>query len=1015
MLISLISNVGLLLALAVLYDLLLRRWSSVRVDALQLLLGVSIGLIGIAVMLTPWEWMPGLIFDTRSVLLGLSGLFFGPLPTVVAVLMTGSLRWYQGGIGAPVGIGVILTSAGIGLLWRQLRFRRHRSIGLLELYLFGLAVHLAMLAWMLALPQDMGWTVVAAISVPVLVLFPVATLILGLVLSYLHQRWQAQKLVETLIGNVPDLVFRIDPELRVDYVNPALARLTGQPASALRHQPLASLGLPSGLVRHCETLIRRPTELNTRERLRFDYRDSGGEHYWYEALTVPEQAMDGRFQSLLVVARDVTAWMQAETSLRATNTSLEQAQRIARLGSWERDPVADTLTWSDETLRIFGLDRSRPLSYERFMKRVHPDDRERLSQAQQRLFAGVEDIDIEYRIVRPDGESRLLHEQGKATIDDAGRVIRVAGTVQDITERRRADEELRIAAVAFETQQGLIVTNARGRILRVNRKFTRVTGYEAEEVIGHSPALLKSGRQSDGFYRRMWSTLARTGYWEGEIWNRRRDGSLYPQWLGISAVVDDAGRVTHYVGSLSDISERKQAEEHIHQLAYYDQLTRLPNRQLLRENLERMLASEDRDAGHGALLFIDLDRFRGLNETQGHEIGDQLLCQVAQRLEQAVSGSGRVARYGGDEFVVLSNHPAAEQQQSASRVLQLGERLLQSLQRPYRLNLSGRQEPFDYQLDASIGIVLFGRSGETADELLKRAEAAMYQAKAAGRGRLLFYDPATQAALEQRLALEHSLRQGLQQQQFEVYYQPQVDLYRQPIGAELLIRWRHPEQGIISPVEFIPLAEETGLILPLGRWVLETACRQLCEWSTDPRKRHLTLSVNVSARQFREPHFIDQVSAILATSGADPHRLKLELTESLLLDNVAATIDKMTTLQRLGISFALDDFGTGYSSLAYLKQLPLGQLKIDKSFVSDLTDDGGETAIVRTIIAMAQVLNLEVVAEGVETTEQLHILHQLGCERFQGFLIAHPMPLADFEPWLITAARRPRSMISGPI
>lgn len=1002
MLIGLIGNIGLLLALTILYDLLL-RYPAARTNPLQLVLGVNIGLIGIAVMLTHWELMPGLVFDVRSVLLSLSGLFFGPWPTAVAVLMTGSLRWYQGGAGAPVGIAVIVTSAVIGLLWRRLWFDHGRTMGWLELGMFGLVVHLAMLAWMLALPDGLGRSVIDTIAVPVLLLFPATTVLIGLALNYLYQRWQTRNLTQTLVDNVPDLVFRVDPQLRVAYANPALTRLLGQPRWYRR--ALAELGLSKELVEHCARRLRQPSSPHALDQLRFAYRDTGGETRWFEALTRPERSIEGRLQSLLVVGRDVTAWMRAEAALREANLRLEQAQRMARLGSWERDLVADTLIWSDETLRIFGLNGRRSPSFQDFMQRVHPDDRARLTQAQQRLFAGTERIDIEYRITRPDGTQRWLHEQGESIADHRGQVVRVMGVVQDITATRRADEELRIAAVAFEAQQGLIVTDAQGRILRVNRKFTRVTGYRAEEVIGKTPALLKSGRQDALFYRRMWSTLEQIGYWEGEIWNRRRDGSLYPQWLGISAVTDATGRITHYVGAFNDISERKQAEEHIHQLAYYDQLTRLPNRQLLRETLEQRLVNGHEQGCYGALLFIDLDRFRNLNDTEGHEAGDQLLCQVARRLERAASEQGRVTRYGGDEFVVLTNRPVADQQQAAALALQLGERLLQVIEQPYQLNHADARGAFDHHLGASIGIVLFGEPGDVVDELLRRAEAAMYQAKAAGRGRLLFYDPVTQAVLEQRLALENSLRQALQRNQFEVYYQPQVDRFRRPVGAELLIRWHHPERGLIAPADFIPLAEDTGLIIPLGDWVLETACRQLREWSCDPVKRRLTLAVNVSARQFREPNFVTRVSTTLATFGVDPWRLKLELTESLLLDNVDATIEKMAMLQQSGVGFSLDDFGTGYSSLAYLKRLPLKELKIDKTFVRDLATDAGETTIVRTVIAMAQQLGLEVVAEGVETSEQQTVLHRLGCVTFQGYGIARPMPVAAFEQWLDDAAR----------
>ena len=571
-------------------------------------------------------------------------------------------------------------------------------------------------------------------------------------------------------------------------------------------------------------------------------------------------------------------------------------------------------------------------------------------------------------------------------LDSEGRTTHFVGITRDITENRQVQQELRIAAKAFESLHGIMVTDANGVILRVNRAFTDLTGYGAEEVVGQTPAMLKSGKHDQEFYAGMWRQLTATGAWYGEMWDKRKNGEIFPKWQTISAVRGLDGKITHYVASFTDISESKAAEEEIRHLAFYDPLTQLPNRRLLLDRLQRGLAASARNRHHGAVLFIDLDNFKTLNDTLGHDKGDLLLQHVAGRLTECVRENDTVARLGGDEFVLMLEDLSENLHDAAAQTEIVGEKIVEALNQDFQL---GAQE---YHCTPSIGITLYSGHDASVDELLQQADLAMYQAKAAGRNTLRFFQPDMQDAVTTRSTLEADLRKGLREHQFMLFYQPQVGAEGQLTGVEALVRWRHPLRGLVAPNEFIPLAEETGLILPLGQWVLETACARLAVWGKDPGKAHLTMAVNVSARQFHHQGFVDQVLATLDHTGANPRRLKLELTESLFLSDVEDTIVKMTELKAAGVSFSLDDFGTGYSSLSYLKRLPLDQLKIDQSFISDVLTDPNDAAIARTIVALAQSMGLAVIAEGVETEAQREFLASHNCYAFQGFLFGKAEP-----------------------
>ncbi|MDQ5910533.1 MAG: hypothetical protein QG599_2630 [Pseudomonadota bacterium] len=573
---------------------------------------------------------------------------------------------------------------------------------------------------------------------------------------------------------------------------------------------------------------------------------------------------------------------------------------------------------------------------------------------------------------------------------DPGGVV-IAHT--DVTQLKHTDEQLRIAAVAFESQESMIITDAHTVILKVNQAFTETTGYTAEQVIGQTPRILKSGRHDASFYRAMWDSINRYGRWQGEIWDRHKDGEICPKWLTISAVTDTHGVITHYIGAHLDITARKQAEKRIHQLAFFDALTGLPNRTLLLDRFHQALAASSRSGGYGSLLLIDLDHFKTLNDTYGHDLGDQLLKQVAQRLNACVYEDGTVARWSGDEFVVVPASLSRHDKDAAAQAEGMSEKILAALSQPYLLNDMALYSA------SSIGVALFSGHTATLNELIKQADLAMRQSKEAGGNRCSFFDPAMESVIRERTELEKDLRQALNDKQFLLHYQAQIMGDGRLTGAEVLVRWLHPRRGMVSPAQFIPLSEETGLILPLGHWVLETACIQLAQWAQSDRA-HLTVAVNVSIQQFRQPDFVDQVLAILKSTGANPWRLKLELTESLLADHVEELIEKMLMLKARGVSFSLDDFGTGYSSLMYLKRLPLDQLKIDQSFIRDLLTDPNDAVIAQTIVALAQSLDISVIAEGVETAAQRDMLARFGCHAYQGYFFSRPLPLDQFEQFV---------------
>jgi len=546
---------------------------------------------------------------------------------------------------------------------------------------------------------------------------------------------------------------------------------------------------------------------------------------------------------------------------------------------------------------------------------------------------------------------------------------------------RSAKEAQRLASFVFQyAQEGIMITDAEGTILYVNPAFTAITGYTEEEVRGKNPRLLKSGRHDAFFYRQMWESVRRTGQWRGEIWNRRKNGEIYPEWLTISAIKNEKGRITHYVAVFTDITERKRYEEQIKHQALHDPLTDLPNRRLFHDRLAHAIREAKETQRKVAVLFLDLDRFKNINDTLGHILGDELLRHVAKRLSSCVPREGVLARIGGDEFAVLL--PALTARAEAERV---AKDIVDRFTQPIAL---GERSLY---VSISVGISLYPDDGDDCPTLIKNADMAMYCAKEEGGNRYRFFTPGMRLETVQRWQLENGMRQALELGELRLVYQPQVEAQTgRMVGVEALLRWHHPEQGVMSPATFIPLAEETGFIVPIGDWVLRTACAQAKAWQ-EAGLPPIRVAVNLSARQFQEGRLEATVRRVLAETGLEPQFLELEITEGIMMTNHTQTVEQLHRLKALGVKVAIDDFGIGYSSLGYLKKFPIDTLKIDKSFIRDCTDVPEDAAIVKAVIALAKNLNIPVVAEGVENPRQLAFLCAEGCDVIQGYLYSPPV------------------------
>ncbi len=875
MFIELVKGVALLLALCFLHGFNIRVWRQ-HPWVGQVFSGLIFGGICVVGMLTPVVLMPGVIFDARSVVLSMAGLFGGPLVAGIAALMAATGRLWLGGAGAEVGLMVIGLCTALGLVYREGRARGRLGVEPVTLALFGLLLHTAVIALFQLLPPEAVQRINQTLALPYLLTFTPATVVLGLLLHDVEQRMATERALtgtaarlHAITQAIPDVLLVLDAQGRyVEVLSPNDSALVAS-APVLVGQRLHDV-LPAEQAERFMQLIRDTLQSGQTHSVEYEMQTLSGLRQ-FEGRTQPLGVQVGGQAAVVFLARDITKRKQAESALR------------------------------ESELRFRSLLRNIPS-------------------------------------------------------------ISVQGYLQD------------------------------GTTSYWNQASEQLYGYTAEEAIGANLLDLIIPPPMRNDVRAHMQHMFATGEVipAGELQLQRKDGTPVHVFSS-HAYIQVPGHPPEMFCIDIDISGRKAAEDEARYLAFYDALTQLPNRRLLVDRLQQVLVNGARSGLTTAVLFVDLDNFKTLNDTRGHEVGDLLLKDVAQRLRSCVREQDTVARLGGDEFVVVLQNLSSDAPEAAAQARTLGELILAQLRQPYEL--AGHEHHFT----ASIGVTLLTHQRDSVDEVLKQADMAMYRAKDAGRNTLRFFDPEMQESVNRRALLETELHNGLRRSQFLLLYQPQVDSQGRVTGAEALVRWQHPVQGMVPPSEFIPLAEESGLILPLGQWVMETALRQQARWQQDPLFAHLSLAINVSARQFLQDDFVAQVLALVRQTGANPAQIKLELTESLLLDNVDSVIATMRALKAHGLGFSLDDFGTGYSSLSYLKRLPLDQIKIDQGFVRDVLLDASDAAIARSIIALAGSLGLSVIAEGVETTAHHQFLLAHGCQAFQGYLFGRPLTLEDFE------------------
>jgi len=712
-------------------------------------------------------------------------------------------------------------------------------------------------------------------------------------------------------------------------------------------------------------------------------RDGEYRFYWLEATL--QHDPQGKEEGAVVCATDITTLKQQQDRLRHSEGRLKEAQRLAQLGHWELDWIADRASFSEEVLRIHESGTA-PGTYGDWIALVHPDDRAMVDQA---FTSSVQDrrlFDTHHRLLFSDGRVKWVHVRGGTEHDSDGRPLRSVGTVQDVTARHSADEELSLAASVFESSlNGVVITDANACIVKTNKAFNRILGYSSDEIIGKKTSLFNSRKHDVSFFKQLWSTLQSEGEWQGEIWDRRKDGVVIPLWQSISAVRDPMGSIKHYIGVIYDLSDQKRSAAHIHHLAYYDALTDLPNRQLFADRCHEALERSRLEGKSLFLLFLDLDRFKYVNDSLGHPVGDELLRAVARRLTKCLRHTDTVARLGGDEFIVLLQDSRGRN--DAKRV---ARKIIKVLVQPFFVQ--------DHKLDigASIGISCYPGDGDDAPTLIKNADLAMYQAKDEGRGTFRFYEAQLSARSKERLFLEGELREALKRDELSVHYQPLYDLSDgKLVGAEALLRWRHGVRGMIPPDRFIPIAEDAGLIVQIGEWVLRAACQQAQMWRRSGFSA-FRIAVNLSGVQIERCNIVETVARILDETGLPPECLELEITETYVMRQAQQSVRVLDALRALGVSLAIDDFGTGQSSLSYLKQLPVDKLKIDRSFIADIPNSENEAAITRAIVALGHGLRLKVLAEGIETPEQAAFLKELGCDEGQGYHLGRPMDAASF-------------------
>jgi len=695
---------------------------------------------------------------------------------------------------------------------------------------------------------------------------------------------------------------------------------------------------------------------------------------------------------VVVLIIDISERKKAMEALSQSKEDYRELVESVQAIVWRALPGGSFTFVSKEAETILGYPLADWTANPQFwVEKIHPEDRDWVVDFCLSESMKLKSHTFDYRMIAADGRTVWMHDIVRVIPNRHGRPQELVGVMMDITARKKAELHLRLSQQVFEhTAEGIVITDADFNVLEVNQAYENITGYSREEVMGSPPMILNADLHDIAHYEAIWNTIQEQGQWVGEIWSRRKNGESYPEWLSISQVKNANGAVQNYVAVFTDITQRKLSEEHLQFLANHDALTHLPNRALLQQRIEQSLVRAQRHHMKIAVLFIDLDRFKIINDTLGHDAGDILLQEAAKRLKHCLRESDTVARQGGDEFVVLVEDFSDEQYLTT-----IARKIMSALAQPFIL--MGQE----LHVSASIGIAVYPQDGADVFSLLKNADVAMYRAKDSGKNTFNFYAAENNSHSVELLALESGLRRAMERKEFILHYQAKIDLQTQQIiGAEALLRWQHPEMGLLSPVHFISLAEETGLIIEIGAWVLQEACRQAKVWEASC-ERPVSVAVNLSARQFREDTLKATIEHALATSDLRPEYLELEITESMIMQNAERAREVLQYFRNLGTKVSIDDFGTGYSSLSYLKEFPIDSLKIDRSFVRDIPHHSDDVAITKAIIAMAHSLGMLVVAEGVETSEQLNFMAAEGCDQMQGYIFSEPISADGFSDLLV--------------
>jgi diguanylate cyclase (GGDEF)-like protein/PAS domain S-box-containing protein len=672
---------------------------------------------------------------------------------------------------------------------------------------------------------------------------------------------------------------------------------------------------------------------------------------------------------------------------------LNLSQQVGGIGTWEWNIKTNDLLWSEQVPRLLGYLTSKlDTTYENFLNAIHPDDREQVVTAINNCIEFGAEYNIDHRVIWPDGHICWLNEKGNIIRDNNGDAVSMLGVVIDITERKLNAEKLLLSSRVFsDTHEGITITDSNKLIVDVNPAFCEITGYSREEVIGKNPRILSSGRQDLQFYKDMWQEIYEYGHWHGEIWNRKKNGEIYAELLTISVLKDDEDNEVNYVGVFTDITKSKRQQEQLSRIAHYDLLTNLPNRVLLADRISQAMLQCSRHEKSLAVVFLDLDGFKSVNDAYGHDMGDEVLIELSVRMKEALREGDSLARIGGDEFVaVLTDLIVVE---DCEQVL---DRLLLAASEQVTIG------DLVLNISASIGVTFYPQDSVDADQLMRHADQAMYAAKESGKNRYHLFDTEQDDAVKVQRESLKAIRNALDNHQFVLYYQPKVNMKSGTvIGVEALIRWQHPERGLLLPIDFLPVIENNPMSIELGEWVIETALTQISQWQRKGITLPISTSVNIAAVQLQQPNFTQRLSALLAShSDVEPCYLELEVLETSALENVQNVSTIMNDCIALGVKFSLDDFGTGYSSLTYLRRLPANVIKIDQSFVRDMLDDADDLAIVEGVIALAKSFKRDVIAEGVETIEHGTALLELGCDLAQGYGIAKPMPANDIQAWI---------------